>query len=48
MIATAANSSCITGLRTRAGSSCTGSTLLAGPAGALGYTGELSADLFGV
>jgi hypothetical protein len=47
MVATAADSSPITGLRARAGSSCTGSTILAGPASALGSTGELAADLFG-
>jgi hypothetical protein len=58
MVATAANSSPITGTepgailfespqRPRAGSLCTGSTILAGPAGALGSTGELAADLFG-
>jgi hypothetical protein len=46
MVATAANSSHTTGLRPRSGSSCTGSTFLAGPAGALGSTGELAADLF--
>jgi hypothetical protein len=30
----------------RAGSSGTASTILAGPSGALGFTGELAADLF--
>ncbi|MBN1654693.1 MAG: hypothetical protein JXA30_13060, partial [Deltaproteobacteria bacterium] len=35
-----------TGFRPRAGSSGTASTILAGPAGALGSTGELAADLF--
>jgi len=33
--------------RPRAGSSGTASTILAGPSGALGFTGELAADLFG-
>ncbi|MBN1654078.1 MAG: hypothetical protein JXA30_09900, partial [Deltaproteobacteria bacterium] len=43
---TAANSSRKTGFRPRAGSSGTASTILSGPAGALGFTGELAADLF--
>ncbi|MBN1655745.1 MAG: hypothetical protein JXA30_18415, partial [Deltaproteobacteria bacterium] len=34
------------GFRPRAGSSGTASTILAGPAGALGFAGELAADLF--
>jgi hypothetical protein len=42
------NSSCKTGLRPRADSSGTASTILAGPTGALGFTGELDADLFEV
>jgi hypothetical protein len=44
---TTVNSSSITGLRPRSGSSCTGSTLLAGPAGALGFIGELTVGLNG-
>jgi hypothetical protein len=32
--------------RSRAGSSGTASTILAGPTGALGFTAELTADLF--
>jgi hypothetical protein len=58
MVAATANSSAITGTepgailfespqRPRAGSSCTASTLLAGPVGALSSMGELAADLFG-
>ncbi|MBN1652797.1 MAG: hypothetical protein JXA30_03390, partial [Deltaproteobacteria bacterium] len=35
-----------TGFRPRAGSSGTASTILAGTAGALGFTDELAADLF--
>ncbi|MBN1654041.1 MAG: helix-turn-helix transcriptional regulator, partial [Deltaproteobacteria bacterium] len=35
-----------TGFRPRAGSSGTASTILSGTAGALGFTGELAADLF--
>jgi len=46
MVTTAPNSSRKTGLRPRAGSSGTASTVLAGPSGALGSTGELAADLF--
>jgi len=45
MVTTAPNSSCKTGFRPRAGSSGTASTILAGPAGALGFTGELDTDL---
>ena len=58
MVTTAANSSRKTGTelgailfespqRPRDGSSGTASTILAGPLGALGFTGELAADLFG-
>jgi len=47
MVSTAANSSRKSGFRPRAGSSCTGSTLLAGPVGALDFTGELTAALLG-
>ena len=47
LVTTAATSSRKTGLRPRAGSSSTGSTILAGPAGALVFTGELAAALFG-
>jgi len=46
MVATTANSSRKTGFRPRAGSTGTASTILAGPSGALGFTGELAADLF--
>ncbi len=42
---TAANPSRKTGFRPRAGSSGTGSTILAGPAGALGFSGALAAAL---
>jgi hypothetical protein len=45
LVTTAATSSRKTGLRPRAGSSGTASTILAGPPGALGFTGELTADL---
>jgi hypothetical protein len=58
LVSTAANSSRKSGTepgailfespqRPRAGSSCTGSTLLAGPVGALDFTGELTAALLG-
>jgi len=46
MVAAAPNSSRKTGLRPRAVSSGTASTILDSPAGALGFTGELAADLF--